>query len=146
MKMNKRSRLASEATMQCDWRQIGEREYVCSRCGGRLYVPEGYPNPPDFSKTLPCRGGSAPQGVRIALRYSAAVKRWVAAGRPVRSDDRVREIFENYCKPCEHFDSERQTCRVCGCRVRRSGAALLNKLKMATERCPLDPPKWTEEA
>jgi hypothetical protein len=29
--------------------------------------------------------------------------------------------------------------------VRRSGTVFTNKLKMATERCPLNPPKWVEE-
>lgn len=79
------------------------------------------------------------------MRYGSAVKRWIAAGRPVRSDDRVREIFDTLCRPCELFDAKRQTCRLCGCHVRRSGSALSNKIKMATERCPLRPPKWTEE-
>ena len=79
------------------------------------------------------------------MRYGNAVIRWIAAGRPVRSDDRVREIFERLCRPCERFDAKRQTCRLCGCRVRRSGSALANKIKMATERCPARPPKWIEE-
>lgn len=79
------------------------------------------------------------------IRYGGAVKRWIAAGRPVRSDDRVRDIFERLCRPCEYFDPRRHTCRLCGCHVRRSGSALANKIKMATERCPLRPPKWLEE-
>jgi len=79
------------------------------------------------------------------IRYGGAVKRWIAAGRPVRSDARVQEIFDTLCRPCQYFDARRQTCRLCGCAVRRSGSAFLNKIKMATERCPLRPPKWLEE-
>ena len=79
------------------------------------------------------------------IRYGSAIQRWIAAGRPVRSDERVREIFDTLCRPCTHFDAKRQTCRLCGCYVRRSGTAFTNKLKMATERCPLNPPKWVEE-
>lgn len=79
------------------------------------------------------------------MRYGNAVTRWIAAGRPVRSENRVREIFDTLCRPCEHFDAQRQTCRLCGCHVRRSGSAFANKLKMATERCPARPPKWIEE-
>jgi len=77
-------------------------------------------------------------------RYGNAMRRWIAAGRPVRSDARVQEIFDTLCRTCEHFSVSRQTCKLCGCRVRRSGAAFLNKLKMATERCPAKPPRWTE--
>ena len=81
----------------------------------------------------------------LLRRYSQALRRWIAAGRPVRSDHRVQAIFETCCQPCEHFDANRQVCKLCGCRVRPSGSALANKLKLATERCPASPPKWTEE-
>ena len=57
-------------------------------------------------------------------------------GMPTRSDAEVAAIFATHCQPCEHYDPAAQTCAVCGCRVRQSGAALLNKIKMATERCP----------
>jgi len=74
--------------------------------------------------------------------YGKAAARWVAAGRPVRSDLRVREIFERCCRPCQHFDPKHKRCRLCGCRVAAGGPAYRNKLKMATDRCPAKPPKW----
>ncbi len=77
--------------------------------------------------------------------YGKAVARWIAAGRPVRTDAEVRVIFHTHCRRCDQFDPERQKCRLCGCRVAESGPAYRNKLKMATERCPRDPPLWTEE-
>jgi len=79
------------------------------------------------------------------LGFGRAVGRWVAAGRPVRADARVAEIFDTLCRPCPQFDTASQTCRLCGCRVRRDGPAPFNKLRMATERCPDSPPKWIEE-
>jgi len=82
---------------------------------------------------------------RIATRignYTRAVSRWIAAGRPVRSDEQVRYIYETYCKPCEHFDERRNACLLCGCYLSPNGAALQNKLRMATEHCPLQPAKW----
>ena len=75
-----------------------------------------------------------------AIRYSRAVRRWIAAGRPERSEEEVRRIHETYCEPCEQFDETRQACVICGCRVRRRGVTLLNKIRMATESCPLG--KW----
>jgi hypothetical protein len=52
----------------------------------------------------------------------------------------VARIFDRVCRPCEKFAAKPGSCTVCGCRVRRSGAALRNKIKMKTEHCPLD--KW----
>jgi len=36
--------------------------------------------------------------------YAKAVRRWNDAGRPVRSQQRVHEIFEQHCRPCVFFD------------------------------------------
>lgn len=69
--------------------------------------------------------------------YASAVKKWVAAGRPVRSDERVKEILNDHCRTCRLFDREKQACNSCGCSVNESPFPLGNKLKMATEKCPL---------
>ena len=78
-------------------------------------------------------------------RYAAEIQTWLAAGRPVRSDERVREIYETICRPCEHFNQERERCKACGCKLGLSRRALFNKLRMATTSCPLDEPKWIAE-
>ena len=69
--------------------------------------------------------------------FTLAIKRWVVMGRPVRSDARVLEILENHCHKCSMFDHEKQACKSCGCSVNKSSFPLGNKLKMATEECPL---------
>jgi len=79
------------------------------------------------------------------IRYGKATARWVAAGRPVRTDNRVRELFDWFCRPCRHYDAANERCRLCGCRVAMTGPAALNKLMMATERCADAPPQWFEE-
>lgn len=136
--------------MQCDFVQIGERKYTCTRCGRTVGVPVASKHviASCLAKLSPCdrhRRPIPPTATQRLKAYAGAMRKWIAAGRPTRSDDRVREIFETLCRPCEHFDAQRQTCRVCGCRVRASGSALANKIKMATERCPLRPPRWIEE-
>lgn len=88
-----------------------------------------------------------PSLLRRAATFAAAELRWIAAGRPVRSVERVAELF-TVCKACEHFqlgarDGEGK-CRLCGCQLRRAGG-LLNKIQMATESCPAQPPRWTAE-
>jgi len=75
-----------------------------------------------------------------AYRYTRALSRWIKAGRPVRSEEEIKRIFEICCEPCEGYAEG--TCRHCGCRVNLMAAATLNKIAMATEECPLE--KWGE--
>ena len=82
--------------------------------------------------------------VARAASFISAEARWLAAGRPVRDDARVAELFA-VCSACEHFqpgvtDVEGR-CRLCGCQLRRVGG-LINKIQMATEGCPAAPPRW----
>jgi len=81
------------------------------------------------------------QGIfTLAYRYTRALSRWIKAGRPVRSEEEIKHFFELYCEPCEAYEAESSSCRYCGCRVNRVQAAMLNKIAMATEECPLE--KW----
>jgi len=76
-----------------------------------------------------------------AYRYTRALSRWIKAGRPVRSEEEIKRIFETCCKPCEAYEGG--TCRYCGCQVNFAKASMLNKIAMATEDCPLK--KWGEK-
>lgn len=76
--------------------------------------------------------------VATGKRYVTAVARWMAAGSPVREDSEVDRIFA-ICLGCEHYNGK--SCQVCSCRVNKSQTALLNKIRMATEKCPKE--KWT---
>lgn len=79
--------------------------------------------------------------VQIYL-YKQALKKWHAAGRPVRSQEEVEDILENKCKPCPWYDKEKKRCKGCGCRVSNGGFPVFNKIKMATEHCPHPEEKW----
>lgn len=89
----------------------------------------------------------SPLLVREAVSFVGAQARWLAAGCPLRSAERVKEIFA-VCRGCENFKpgatEEEGVCRLCGCRLRSAGG-LLNKIQMATEGCPAIPAKWTVE-
>lgn len=77
------------------------------------------------------------------LREYAA---WSAAGWPVRSAQRIAELFA-VCQACEHFEStgqDRGRCRLCTCHV-STASGELNKLFWATTVCPADPPRWAAE-
>ncbi len=68
--------------------------------------------------------------------YWTALRKWIAAGRPERSSEEVARLHREFCSQCSWFDSESSRCKGCGCNVKPAGAALLNKIRMATEHCP----------
>jgi hypothetical protein len=88
-------------------------------------------------------------------RYKEERQKWIEEGQPVRSPERVEEIFNNYCKPCPKFIpiplfSNRGQCGKCSCLL-SSDSDKMNKIQWATTRCPLtieedgQEPKWIEE-
>lgn len=68
--------------------------------------------------------------------YKTAIRKWIAAGRPTRSDERVAEIHDTFCVNCDKYDPVKRACKHCGCRVNKGAMPLTNKLKMGTEVCP----------
>jgi len=69
-----------------------------------------------------------------------AFSKWVAAGRPNREKEQIQHIFEEICSKCEEFNKDKKICNICECRCRNADTKFLNKIKMATEHCPLE--KW----
>jgi hypothetical protein len=102
----------------------------CNRCQGALanvgatLNPDETPDFPGFTKQM--------------QNYWAAVRKWIAAGRPVRSKGEVEFLHGTYCAKCDWYDKESKRCKGCGCKVRPKGSAMLNKIRMATEHCPRD--------
>jgi len=82
------------------------------------------------------------EGIENAVQLAKATARWVAAGSPVRSEERIREIHA-ICEGCDKYFEQRPgwgKCKVCRCRLNITGK--LNKILMATESCPKIPPLW----
>jgi len=73
----------------------------------------------------------------MLVNYYGAVRDWIKAGRPKRTDEQVKYIFETYCSGCKKYDKKTHSCKVCGCSVNQDSKGLANKLRMATEACPL---------
>jgi hypothetical protein len=71
---------------------------------------------------------------------------WEKAGRPLRSPERIAQIHDELCKPCDYYSTHLgfNTCQLCGCGLRKKGA-MMNKIAWATTSCPDKPPKWTAE-
>lgn len=72
-----------------------------------------------------------------AVNYATAMRKWAAAGMPERTDDEISQLFDDHCSRCAMFDKERGVCNSCGCPASKDQPAIRNKLKMATEACPL---------
>ncbi len=74
-----------------------------------------------------------------AKAFTTALIRWSAAGFPTRPDEEVANLYWEHCRNCNwHIDN---TCGYCGCPVSPKKGNLItrNKLKMATEHCPVYP-------
>ena len=80
--------------------------------------------------------------VQLGYRYTRALARWIKAGRPVRNQEEISEIYE-ICRQCRTLDTATNSCKYCGCRIGNHSNPLLNKIAMATERCPVG--KWPTE-
>lgn len=81
-----------------------------------------------------------PMSLQLWL-YKEALLRWHRAGRPVRSDEEVKDILK-ICQGCDWYDPEAKRCKGCGCHISDGGIPVTNKLKMATESCPHPEKKW----
>lgn len=76
---------------------------------------------------------SYPPLAEQAGHLAGAVVRFVASGLEVTTaEERARR--SSICVGCEEFVPPGR-CRHCGCR-------LGFKIRIASEHCPLDPPKW----
>jgi hypothetical protein len=135
--------------------RAGRLEAEGRRLEGSESLPEDSPlpaageGPRVRGQAYPIGSGSSTSGLQSpvslpakAARLTKAAARWIAAGRPLRTSERVEEIFQQHCQPCEHYRTKSDSCGACGCalrslRVPAIGAELPGKLYMATERCPV---------
>lgn len=115
----------------------GETHYRCTVC-----THERTSKYPPRLLHRKCDISQKPDGLAVRFgRYIQAINRWTAAGKPTRTDEQVESIFKS-CQGCEHFNEARSKCQLCGCYLNIGKNARFNKIRMATEHCPLDPPKW----
>lgn len=87
-----------------------------------------------------CAKGSKVEAASMfgkVMNYQAAVRKWFAAGRPERTQEEIDAIYDEHCSKCSMYDKERKICNSCGCPATKDQPALRNKLRMATEACPL---------
>lgn len=82
-----------------------------------------------------------PSVIKRIMSYTLERKKWMEAGKPVRSEELISHIFTTHCKECPHYTGT--ICNICGCMINTTTG--MNKLYWATTNCPYDPPKWNQE-
>lgn len=119
--------------IECEFRRIGGVNR-CVRCGFvdviNIHEPENVHRDCDV-QSLPLH--------RLAWSFTKAWARYWLYGRPA-TEEHLRAQRLATCKGCEHYKDA--GCVKCGCPVTDRPKWLADKLSMATERCPLNPPKW----
>lgn len=101
-------------------------------------IPQDQPEIRDHAEKILAET-SSPTLAGKAKHHAVAVIRWCAAGCPVRSKE-LQEACRLTCRACPsgQFDPETETCKVCGCPVKKSWFAVRDKVAMATEVCHKD--------
>lgn len=78
-----------------------------------------------------------PSSIDVLSNLKESIKRWKDAGFPI-VEDRIFWERISICKGCDHWWAFPKTiigfCKKCKCTT--------TKLYLATEQCPLTPPKW----
>lgn len=92
-----------------------------------LAIPAGPP------ATEPVGTATAASLAGQAWQAGVAYARWAAAGLPVLDAEQVARR-RAACDACDQRDPEQDRCRACGCYL---SGVILNKIRMATEDCPL---------
>lgn len=131
------------------YRADGNRHWTCKICGDYVALKGSVNNKeaitilsrrPQCKKgTTEVQGSKTPNIINRAVRYSKALTRWLASGRPTRSAKEINKILQ-ICQACSNYDHDKKICKICGCRLSRDPRAWQNKIAMATEHCPIC--KW----
>ena len=135
------------------WKIIGRGAYQCSVCNIAINGPRRATELPACKICI--RKGNATQGTMVktgivlpsatelAKNYLKERKKWVEAGKPVRTDGRILQIYNDKCEPCDFRREGR--CGLCGCFVKPKGT-IFNKIAWGTTKCAFwRSPFWTEE-
>jgi hypothetical protein len=78
---------------------------------------------------------SALGGLGNAAAAAGRAVRAAVTGQPVFVAESAKAARLALCAACPEFKPDAGRCAVCGCRM-------AYKASLATERCPLEPPKW----
>lgn len=112
----------------CEFRTRGSPEVVC----GVTNLPVTIDQCNRCAKESKMEAARFPEKI---VNYVTALRRWVATGKPERTDEEIEKLYDDHCSKCSMFQNG--VCNSCGCPASKDQPAIRNKLRMATEECPL---------
>lgn len=79
--------------------------------------------------------------IKKGVNFARAYWKWQAAGKPLRDEEYIFELYDNHCAGCPFFIKHKENegeCDSCGCHIKRVSAEedSMNKLAWPTEECP----------
>lgn len=86
--------------------------------------------------------------LQAAGAFSLSYAQWLMMGKPLRSPERITELFA-ICEPCNEYNPKLWTpygrggCHQCKCHISGDTEKDINKLAWPHESCPLK--KWLAE-
>lgn len=121
----------------------------CIHCG--KVMPENFPreshdqqSTEECPSTRPKHPEPLPPLHKRVLNYLSSRAEYIKEGSIPCSDDVILERF-NQCSTCKYYNDLLGACSVCGCWINllRDDEGN-NKLAWSTEKCPLNPPRWSK--
>jgi hypothetical protein len=136
------SGLLSSTMNKCTF-VYNDGKYTCAKCGRTITAPEGsivvaYCKAQYNTSSQPADRPDPPLYIQAA-HYAQAVTRHVLTGAQTRTDEEVQRLLL-ICQSCPRYNQQRGYCTVCGCRCNANRNAFTNKVRMASQDCPLN--KW----
>jgi len=143
------------SSLDCKFQLNEYGMWQCSICGWKYILQTNKPphrNCPKLKKSKisrpskptivikPKQKSKPPSLIKRSKSYIDERQRWKAAGKPTRSIELIKYIFETFCKSCEHFSGK--ICNICGCYINDDDG--WNKIAWKTTNCPLEKPKWDQ--
>ncbi len=104
----------------------------------RLSLPDAVSFKRILETKLPSESPTYPSWMTMAGNLAGSVERSVSAvihGKQIIRTNQEQEACMAICKTCDRYDPKQSRCTICGCKMRL-------KTRLATDHCPLDPPKW----
>lgn len=140
------------ATEQCKWGPCEGGGVKCPVCGAwrtkriRRVCRPGMAGRTSRSEERPTapKSASPPRSsiLRLAWRYLIAQVRERIVAKWHALPQRVIDERLAICKACPHYAAARHRCKLCGCCGGSGQSKWLNKLALASEECPDNPPRW----
>ena len=129
-----------QSSIFCEFDQIDMDNYVCNKCGMRVYSEDG---PPPMVCYAINASSDAPETELSVIdkikNFAKATQSHILSGAKLCTDEQIEQRYE-VCIKCPYFMDN--TCDKCGCPLYRN-KKFISKLSWADQACPIG--RWGKE-